>query len=100
MSWDRSGTEEGSSFLLSFLGRHVLHCMGAYENFYYACMVKIWITDSEHISEEFPTSVFCNCGGGGGSGGGGGCVCIKTTDIISVEADKRNLFGNGQQLPF
>lgn len=32
--------------------------MGADENFYYACMVKIWITDSEHISEEFPTLVF------------------------------------------
>ena len=41
MSWDRSGTEERSSFLLSFLGRHILHFMGADENFYYACMVKI-----------------------------------------------------------
>lgn len=60
--------------------------------------------DSEHISEEFPTFVFQNCGGGGGNGGGsssgGGCVYVKTTYVISVEADKRNLFGNDQQLPF
>lgn len=52
MSWGRSGTEERSSFLLSFLGRHILHFMGADENFYYACVVKSRITDSEHISKS------------------------------------------------
>ena len=77
--------------------------MGADESFYYACMVKIGITDSEHISEELPTLVFWSCGRSGGSSGGssgGGCVYVETPHVIPAEADKRNLFGNDQQLPF
>lgn len=77
--------------------------MGVDENFYYACMVKVWVTDSEHNSEESPTFVFGDCGGGSGGSGGGSscrCICINTIYIISVETGKGNLFGDDQQLAF